>query len=84
MGSRFGYHQAPAFSYHVIDPTKFKFAKAPHFRPPTPPLYAPPTDPNAPEEPPEEQKGDDVDPSADQEIVKDDTGFVPDLLYAGL
>ena len=54
--SRFSYHQPAAFSYHVVDPEKFKFSKVPHFRPPTPPTFSPPKDPNAPEKPIEEAK----------------------------
>ena len=53
--SRFAYHQAQAYSYAKIEPNKYRFANAPHYRPPTPPILSPPKDPNAPEEPEKEE-----------------------------
>ena len=52
----FNYHQAGAYSYAVIDPNKFRFARSPHYRPPTPPVFKPPKNPNFSDDPPEEEK----------------------------
>lgn len=75
MSTSFNYHQAPAYSYAVIDPKKFRFANAPRYRPPTPPIHSPPKDPNAPEEPEEKEEPASEDSKEDTKL--EDTGDKP-------
>lgn len=73
--SHFSYHQPQAYSYAVIDPARFRFAKSPHYRPPTPPVLSPPKDPNAPAEPKEQAKPANEGSAGD--IKVEDTGDKP-------
>ena len=41
----FNYAKPSAYSYHVVDPKKYRFSQTASYRPPTPPLYQPPAHP---------------------------------------